>query len=221
VRAELPILLGVLPFGMVYGALALSAGLPAELAQAMSSVVFAGSAQLIVVQMLGAGVPMVMLIAAAFIVNLRHALYSASLGPYLAHLSAGWKLMLSYLMTDEAYAVTISHFRQAGDSPHRHWFFLGSGLTLWSGWQLSTAVGILLGAQVPKSWSLDYALPLTFIALLVPSIEDRSATMAAVVAALMAVIGSGLPLKLGLMLAALAGISVGVVCDWTARQQSL
>jgi predicted branched-subunit amino acid permease len=74
---------------------------------------------------------------------------------------------------------------------------------------------------VPKSWSLDYALPLTFIALLVPSIEDRSGTMAAVVAALMAVIGSGLPLKLGLMLAALAGISVGVVCDWTARQQSL
>src|SRR5690606_20428358 len=91
------------------------------------------------------------------IVNLRHALYSASVSPYTRKLSHFWKWILAYLLTDEAYAVTITHYQQEGDDSEKHWFFLGSGLALWTTWQLSTAVGIFLGAQIPASWSLDFA----------------------------------------------------------------
>jgi 4-azaleucine resistance transporter AzlC len=220
IKAEMPILLGVVPFGMVYGVLALKAGLSAEMAQAMSSVVFAGSAQFVVVQMVGAGAPAAMLVATVFVVNLRHALYSASLAPHVQSLSKAWKVALAYVLTDEAYAVTIRRYAEDGEAEHRHWFFLGAGITLWSGWQVSTLAGIVLGAQVPQSWSLEFALPLTFIALMVPWVKDRAGVAAALVAAVTVVFASDLPLKLGLLVAALAGITVGMLVDWTVKSHS-
>jgi hypothetical protein len=84
-------------------------------------------------------------------------LYSASIAPYTKHLSGWWKAGLSYLLTDEAYAVTIGNYEREGDNSYKHWFFLGAGLTLWIFWQLSTAAGILLGAVIPAEWSLDFA----------------------------------------------------------------
>jgi 4-azaleucine resistance transporter AzlC len=221
VKAELPILLGVVPFGMVYGVLALQAGLSAEMAQAMSSVVFAGSAQFVVVQMVAGGAPAAMLVATVFVVNLRHALYSASVAPYIQHLSKAWKLALAYVLTDEAYAVAIRRYAEPGDARFRHWFFLGAGLTLWGGWQLSTLAGILLGAQVPQSWSLEFALPLTFIALVTPWVKDRAGVAAALVAAVAVVAVADLPLKLGLLAAALAGITVGMLVDWIVKSRSV
>ena len=107
VRDELPILLGVIPFGMIYGILALSAGLNPFDAQAMSAVVFAGSAQFMLAQLVKSGTPALVMIMTGFVINLRHALYSASLAPYTRHLSPFWKTVLSYLLTDEAYAVTV------------------------------------------------------------------------------------------------------------------
>ena len=106
----------------------------------------------------------VFIVLTTFVVNLRHALYSASVAPYLKRLNSGWKMLLAYLLTDEAYAVAITHYAQGGNGTRKHWYFFGAGLTLWTSWQASTAVGILLGAQVPASWSLDFTLPLTFIA---------------------------------------------------------
>lgn len=211
VRSELPVALGVIPFGMIYGVLALAAGLPPALAQAMSAVVFAGSAQFIGVQLIGAGSPAAVLLLTTFIVNLRHLLYSASMAPHLRHLSPLWRWLLAYLLTDEAYVMTVLHYhdRQV-PLTHKHWFFLGAGLTLWTVWQTSTAVGIFLGAQVPGSWSLDFTLALTFIGLVVPSLKDRPNLAAAVSAGVVAVLTYGLPYKLGLMTAALTGIIVGM-----------
>jgi 4-azaleucine resistance transporter AzlC len=220
VKAEAPILLGVVPFGMVYGVLAMRAGLGAHVAQGMSSVLFAGSAQVIAVQLVGAGVPAAMLVVTIAIVNLRHALYSASVAPYVQALSVPWKLVLAYLLTDEAYAVTVRHYQEEPKSGFRHWFFLGAGFTLWSGWQLSTAAGVILGAQLPKAWSLDFALPLTFIALLVPAIKDRPGAAAAAAAGIVAVLAFGLPLKLGFLAAAFAGIIVGMLTDWMIKSRS-
>ncbi|HLF25318.1 MAG TPA: AzlC family ABC transporter permease [Anaerolineae bacterium] len=214
VRAELPILLGVIPFGLIYGVLALDAGLPAGAALAMSSIVFAGSAQFIGAQMLGAGAPGLVIVLTTFIVNLRHMLYSASVAPHLKRLSGRWKWPLAYLLTDEAYAVTITHYRQSPHDPaqraHRHWYFLGAGVTLWTTWQISTAVGIFLGAQVPDGWSLDFTLALTFIALVVPALHDRPSTASALSAGVVAIVAAGLPYKLGLIAAALTGIGVGL-----------
>ena len=235
---ELPILLGVAPFGMIYGALAIGAGLPRGAAQAMSSIVFAGSLQFVATQLFATGAPGLVLLLTTFIVNLRHMLYSASLAPYLHKLPARWKWLLAYLLTDEAYAPTILHYRQGeqnhGDSApegpcgtegtetpdKRHWFLLGAGLALWSVWQVSTAVGIFLGAQVPPSWALDFTLALTFIALLVPVLTDRPSVAAALSAGIIALAGAGWPYKLGLVTAALVGIAVGAWLDRGRSQSS-
>jgi 4-azaleucine resistance transporter AzlC len=210
VRDELPILVGVIPFGMIYGILALSAGVDAGAAQAMSAIVFAGSAQFMIVQLVGIGAPAAVMIITGFVINLRHALYSASVAPYVRHLNPAWKAVLAYLLTDEAYAVTITHYRQEGELHYKHWYFLGSGLALWTSWQLSTAAGIFLGAQVPASWGLEFTLALTFIALVVPHIKDRPSLLAALTAGLVSVFAAGLPYKLSLLTAGLAGIIVGL-----------
>lgn len=223
IRAELPILLGVVPFGMIYGALAIGAGLPRGAAQAMSSIVFAGSMQFVATQLFAAGAPSLVLLLTTLIVNLRHMLYSASVAPYVHKLPARWKWLLAYLLTDEAYAVTITHYQQTehdaqpdstgANADRRHWFFLGTGVALWSAWQISTAVGIFIGAQVPPSWGLDFALALTFIALLVPMLTDRPAVAAALAAGVVALVGAGWPYKLGLVTAAVVGIAVGAWLD--------
>src|SRR3990172_6826872 len=111
-RAELPILLGVVPFGMIYGALAVGAGLPPEAALAMSSIVFAGSAQFVATPLFSAGTPWLVILLTTLVVNLRHMLYSASVAPYTKPLRPWWKWLLAYLLTDEAYAVTIIHYHQ-------------------------------------------------------------------------------------------------------------
>jgi 4-azaleucine resistance transporter AzlC len=213
VKAELPILLGVIPFGMIYGVLALQAGLPPGAAQAMSAVVFAGSSQMVAVQLIRTGTPAVVLVLSILVINLRHALYSASLAPYMARLPLRWRAALAYLLTDEAYVVTITHYQQVEPTPWGHWFFLGAGLTLWSCWQVSTAAGIFLGAQIPAGWSLDFTLALTFIALLVPGLKDRAGAAAALSAGAVAVLANGLPYKLGLVAAALVGIAVGLLVE--------
>jgi 4-azaleucine resistance transporter AzlC len=216
-RDELPILLGVVPFGMIYGILALGAGFSRPAAQSMSSMVFAGSAQFITAQLWREAVPGAVIVLTVFVVNLRHALYSASVAPYLRHLSPSWKGILAYLLTDEAYAVAVTRYMRDGDradvSPFRHWYFLGAGLTLWVSWQVSTAAGVFLGGVVPRSWSLEFTLPLTFIALVFPALRDRGAVAAALSAGILAVLVVGLPFKLGLVVAAVAGIVVGLLVD--------
>ena len=223
IRGEAPILPGVFPFGMIYGVLALSAHIPAVTAQAMSSVVFAGSSQFIIAQLVAAGTPPLVIIVTAFIVNIRHMLYSASLAPFVKRLPTRWKWLLAYLLTDEAYAVTILHYRQSEDETldeaYKHWYFFGAGLALWTTWQVSTAIGIFLGTQVPASWSLDFTSTLTFIALVVPSLKDRASTAAALTAGIVAVIVYALPFKLGLGVATIIGILVGL-CVETIRKRT-
>ena len=213
VRAEFPLLVGVFPFGMIYGALALNAGLSTSAAQMMSSIVFAGSAQFITTQLVHEAAPGLVIVLTIAVVNLRHMLYSASLAPYVASLSTRWKTLLSYLLTDEAYAATVIHYEKEGATRHSHWFFLGAGFSLWSTWQASTALGIFLGAAIPASWSLDFALPLTFIAMVVPVLRNRPAVAAAISAGIVALFAYSLPYKLGLILAALVGIAVGTFLE--------
>lgn len=213
VRSEIPLLIGVFPFGLIYGALALGAGLSPAAAQAMSSIIFAGSAQFITSQLVHESAPGFVIVLTVAVVNLRHMLYSASLAPYAGSLPTRWKVLLSYLLTDEAYAPTILHYEKEGATPHAHWFWLGAGCALWIVWQGSTALGIFLGAAIPESWSLDFALPLTFIAMVVPVLRDRPAVAAALSAGAVALITSAFPYRLGLILAALVGIIVGTVLE--------
>ncbi len=215
VRDELPIVVGVVPLGMIYGALAVGAGMPPAVAQAASAIIFAGSAQFLTAQLIGGtGAPVAVIITSAIIVNLRHLLYSASMAPYLRPLRPLSRWGLAYLLTDEAYAVAITRFRthqvRSLPMPHRHWYLLGAGLALWVSWQASTAVGVVFGARVPAGWGLDFALPLTFIALVIPAIRDRAEVAAAVAAGTVAVAAAGMPFKLGLLAGACAGIAAGL-----------
>lgn len=207
--AEIPLLVGVFPFGMIYGVLAMGAGLTSLQAQAMSSIVFAGSSQFIATQLFSTFTPGFVIILTIVIVNLRHLLYSASIAPFLQHLPTRWKWLLAYLLTDEAYAVTITRFRES-ETPNQHWFFFGAGLALWATWQVSTLVGILLGAVIPESWSLDFTLALTFIALLVPGLKEKPDYGAVAASGVCALIFFNLPYKLGLVMASVVGISVAV-----------
>ena len=213
VRAEFPLLIGVFPFGMIYGALALNAGLSPLASQMMSSIVFAGSAQFVTAQLVHDAAPALVIILTIAVVNLRHMLYSASLAPYLKNLSMKWKVLLSYLLTDEAYAPSILKYEETGILPFSHWFVLGAGFSLWLTWQVSTALGIFLGAAIPETWPLAFALPLTFIAMVVPALKTSPMVAAAVSAGLVAVLAYSLPFKLGLILAALTGIVVGTVLE--------
>ena len=213
VRAEVPLLIGVFPFGMIYGVLALNAGLSESASQMMSSIVFAGSAQFITTQLVHDAAPGFVIVLTIAVVNLRHVLYSASLAPYLASVSTRWKTLLAYLLTDEAYAPSVVHYEEKGVTPFSHWFLFGAGLALWTNWQISTALGIFLGTAIPASWSLDFALPLTFIAMVVPVLKNRPAVAAALSAGVVALAAYSLPYRLGLILAALVGIAVGTVLE--------
>ncbi len=213
IRAEFPLLIGVCPFGLIYGALALNSGLPPAEAQMMSSIVFAGSSQFVAAQLVQAAAPGLVIVLTIAIINLRHMLYSASVAPYIEHLPLRWRLLLAYLLTDEAYAVTIIHYEETELTPTSHWFFLGAGLTLWLTWQISSALGIFLGTAIPAAWPLDFALPLTFIAMVMPILKDRPVIASAVSAGLVALLAAGLPDKLGLILAALVGIAVGAYLE--------
>ena len=226
-RDEAPLLLGVAPFGMIYGIAALSAGVPAWLAQLASAVVFAGAAQLVIVQMLAAGAGFLPIALTSGLLNLRHVLYSASMAEYVRHLPRRWRLLLAYVLTDEAYAVAVLRYQQrhaaaADHAEHtnatadlRHWYFLGAGFTLWAGWQLSTAAGLLFGTTIPPEWELDFAVPLTFIALLTLLLRERAGQAAALVAGLGALAFAALPYKLGLVAAIVLGLAAGA---WTVRR---
>lgn len=216
VRDQLPLLLGVAPFGLIFGALALSEGISPLAAQGFSLLIFAGSAQFIAAGLVGDLAPPAVIIVTILVVNLRHALYSASIAPYVARLPARWKIALAWLLTDEAFAMSSARYRRP-PIENAHWYMLGTGMTLWATWQVSTAAGIALGAQVPQGISLEFAAPLTFLALLFPTLVDRPSIAAAVSAGLVAVALHGLPFRLGLLLGAMVGVAAGLIVDRRSR----
>ncbi len=218
VRSLLPMHLGVAPFGVIYGVVAIQSGIPPLAAVAMSTIVFAGSAQFLLAQLVAGGAPFLLATGAVGLVNLRHALYSASVAPLLAKLPPRWKVLLAYLLTDEAYAAAIPHLSDPRHAACAHWILLGSGFALWAGWQLATLAGVLVGAQLPADLGLDFALPLTFIAIVVPMLTDRVRIAAALSSGTVAVALASLPWKLGLFVAALAGLCVGwLILRWRGR----
>jgi 4-azaleucine resistance transporter AzlC len=217
-RAQLPLLLGVTPFGLAFGAYAVDSGLSPTLSEAMSVIVFGGASQFVGARQMAAGVPGAVIILTAALVNLRHMLYSASLAPYTDHLAARWRWPLAYLLTDEAYVMAIARYREPDASPNKHWFFLGTGVALWVCWQVSTVAGVVLGGAVPPSWSLDFALPLTFIALVVPTLSDRPSLAAASVAGVLAAAAFRWPYGTGTLISAIAGIAAAVaLSQWLDR----
>jgi predicted branched-subunit amino acid permease len=181
--------------------------------------VFAGSAQFVSLNLVEAGAPAAVMIFTIFVVNSRHFLYSASLAPFVRPLPTRWRALLAYLLTDEAYAIAQGRYRRPPFT-HAHWYTLGTGLALWLSWQVSTLAGVLFGAGIPSSWSLEFALPLTFLAMLLPALTDRPAWAAALSASGLAVLLRPLPYSLGLVAAAMIAVGVAVAIDARAKGSS-
>ena len=203
----------ITPFGVTAGVAGLDAGLGPALTMGMSMIVFAGASQLASIQLLNAGAAVPLVVLTALIINLRMLMYSAHLAPHFRHLPLGWRSLIAYVLTDQAYALTISRVMTEDSDRFNHWFFLGVGIPLWVVWQLSTAFGYWAGTAMPPDWELGFIVPLIFLALLMMSINSRPGVIAAVVAGTLSVLGRGLPAGLGLTLAALAGIAAGVLAE--------
>lgn len=217
-REIAPNLIGTIPFGLVTGVAAIAAGMTPLQGIALSVLAFSGIAQLVVCQLVAVQSPLAITVAAAAVVSLRLLMYSAALAPHLAHLDRRWRMVIAYLMTDQSFATTVRHFTEPGERRHRHWHFMGSGLTLYVTWQAAVIVGVFAGAGVPASWSLDFVVVLTFIALLVPVVRTRADLAAAIVAGAIALALAGLPYRLSLIAGSIAGIAVGLVIERTRRQ---
>jgi len=214
-----PSLLGLLPFGLIAGAAGVSAGLSVLQTMASSLVLFSGAAQLAAYQLMGSGSPMLVVVLTVAVVNLRYLMYSASLAPYLAEWKAWWKILGAYIMVDQLYALSLHRFQEerfSGSVPRWLYYITGSALT-WGVWQVAVWMGAWLGAKVPPSWSLDFAIPLSFMAMVFAAVRDRPTAAAALVGGLVAMFVAALPYNLGLIVASLAGIGAGM---WLERRHS-
>ena len=211
-RGALPILIGVIPFAMISGVAAVSVGLTFFEAVGMSVIVFAGASQLAVFQLMNVGSPWVIMVLTAWVINLRFTMYSATLAPYLKKLSVGQKALLAYMLSDQAFGVSLSHFIANEKVSHR-WYYFGAALTIWTAWQISAAIGALLGALVPASWGFDFAFPLSFMALMFGALRDRPTVVAALTGGIIAVLAKGLPYNIGLVLGIFLGIAAGYLAE--------
>ncbi|MEO1403015.1 MAG: AzlC family ABC transporter permease [Cyanobacteria bacterium J06635_1] len=218
-RDIFPLVVGAIPFGIIFGTLATNSSLSVGGTLAMSALVFAGSSQFIAVGMIAAGTGWPLVVLTAFIVNLRHLLYSVSLVPHVKLLSQRWKAILGFLLVDEVFAIAIRRYDAHDRSPFKHWYYLGAALTMYVSWQLSTLLGITVGQRIPNAaeWGLDFAMSVTFIGMVIPYLKTRPMFVAVVVAGVVALVTNPLPHQLGLLVAAVAGVAAGVYSEQTPR----
>jgi predicted branched-subunit amino acid permease len=204
----IPLLIPVVPFGIIFGVIGIESGLGSTVTFLMSIIIFAGSSQLAFVQLYTGGATTPVIVSSVAIVNSRHFLYSAVIAQYLTKVKLFWKIVLSYFLTDQAFIVSQKYFTQQPTNKDRHYHLLGSGFTLWFVWQLSTIAGIVLGEFIPKELNLAFAVPLTFISLIIVDIKKIDHLIVAITSGVFAIIFFNLPLRTYIIVAAAAGILV-------------
>ena len=215
VKATFPLVVGAIPFGIIFSALAITAGLSREATMAMSAFVFAGSSQFIAVGLIASGAGAGTIVITTFIVNLRHALYATTLGHHVKNLPQKWLVPLGFFLTDETFVVTAQRYNKPDSSSYKHLFYLGSALFMYLNWQLCTFIGILAGQiiQVPESWGLDFAMIVTFIGMVVPMVKNKPILIAVIVAGVISVAANALPNQIGLFIAVILGITAGIITE--------
>ena len=208
----LPLIVAAAPFGMVFGALAIGAGLTPAQALGISLIVFAGSAQFIAATLIGAGAWFPAIIATVFVVNLRHLLYATNLMPQVQHVAQRWRIPMAFWLTDETFATVSNRLKGDPDLPHFRSYYLGSAVAMYLLWQVNTFIGIWAGAQIPDiaNWGLDVAMVVAFVGIVVPMLVDRATLACAMTAGLAMLLTHDWPNQIGLFASALIAIAVGV-----------
>jgi predicted branched-subunit amino acid permease len=209
----LPAALALIPFGLVCGVAAEAAGASPLAAVGLSAVVFSGAAQILATQLYAAGAPVAVIVLACLVIGLRLVMYSAAIAPHLAPLPARWRRVFAFVLTDQAFAAAIRRFEHGDDKAAAASHFFGGGAMLWIAWQVTNAAGYFAGNVIPAAWSLEFAVPLCFLALLAPLLRDAPSLAAAAAAAVGVVALDALPMRLNLVTAGLIGIAVGTLAE--------
>ena len=208
-KAMLPILTGVIPFGLVMGTVASNAQLDLIQTMAMNFIVFAGAAQLMSVDLMTQNTSSLVIIATGLIINLRFMLYSAAFSPFVAQSSIFMKAFCAYSLTDQSYSATVANEHKIKDLKESLEFYIGAAVPMIIGWQVAVLLGFAFGNFAPASLSLDYAVPLSFVALVIPTLKTRNYIYVAALASVLSILLQEVPFNLGLLISGLTSIAFG------------
>ena len=212
IRDTSPLMIPVVPFGIIFGVLAIDLGLTPLTTIAMSIIIFGGASQIIFLQLFSAGASSLVILSSVGAVNSRHLLYGTVLSEHLSDLSLTWKIIVSYFLVDQAFAVSNGYFKKNKRNKDKHFHLLGGGLNCWMIWQLTTLIGIYLGSIIPEKLGLSFAIPLTFLALLVNDFRKLINVIIILISGSIATFGyQVIPFKAYVIVAASVGLIVAFI----------
>lgn len=220
-RDGMPFLLVIAPFGLLFGVVGTEAGLNLAEVMGFTVLVIAGSAQFTAVQLMSEEAPTLIVVLTALAVNLRMAMYSASLVPHLGKAPFWQRAIVSYLNVDQAYAVSIDRYEKSPQMPLREkfFYFIGVMSLIAPVWYFVTWVGAVLGKRIPPEYALDFALPITFLALVAPAIKSLPHLLAAFLSAVLTILFFWMPSGIGLLIAAAIAMMAGAELEaWLEKQ---
>lgn len=217
----LPACIGLAPFGIVCGVGAAAAGADWMASLGLSALVFSGAAQIVATQLLAVDAPFAVIVLTAAVLGLRLLMYSAAMAPLVRPLSRRWQRAVAFVLSDQVFAAAIRRFARDDDRPGAARHFLGCGACMWLAWQVTCTAGFLAGNLIPAAWSLEFAVPLCFLALVAPLFRDMPSVLAAISAAIAVLALAHLPMKLNLIVAGLIGIALGTAADFARERWTL
>jgi len=208
-----PHMLSVVPFGIIFGAIGIELGFDPIMTYATSLIIFGGASQIVFLQLLSGGASSLIAITSVGVINSRHFLYGAVLSEYLQKLSLIKKLFISYFIVDQGFAVSNQYFKKNPNEEFKHYHLIGSGITLWFIWQVSTIMGIYLGSIVPEELGLKFAIPLTFIAIIINELRKIDHLIVMIVSGLTATFFYNAPFKTYIIISPLIGLFAAIIIN--------
>ena len=206
-----PLMIPVVPFGLIFGVLSIDIGFTPLETIGMSIIIFGGASQIILLQLFSGGASSLVIISSVGAVNSRHLLYGAVVSEHLSDLKLVWKIFISYFLVDQAFARSNEYFKKNNNS-NKHLHLIGGGMTCWTIWQATTIMGIVLGSVIPEKLGLSFAVPLTFIALLVNDFRKFINVLVIITSALVATVGYNvIPFKAYVIVAGISGLLIAVI----------
>ncbi len=207
----LPLLIPVVPFGLIIGVIGIELGFSPLMVYVTSLILFSGSAQIVFFQLISGGASPIVTLTSVGVTNSRHLLYGAVLSEHLEELSTTWKIFLSYFLVDQSFALSNRFFNKNKSLKNKHYYLLGSGFTLWLTWQISSLVGIFLGSIVPDKLGLTFAIPLTFLSLIIHEFRKLDHLIVICVSATLAITFYEIPFKAYIIAASLGALTVALI----------
>ena len=206
-----PLMIPVVPFGLIFGILSIDIGFSPLATMGMSLIIFGGASQIILLQLFSGGASSLVIISSVGAVNSRHLLYGAVVSEHVSDLKLIWKIIISYFLIDQAFAVSNEYFKKNKEK-NKYFHLIGGGFTCWVIWQSTTFLGIILGAAIPEKLGLSFAVPLTFLAILINDFRKLINVVVIIVSSLVALFGYNIiPYKAYVIVAAIAGLLAAMI----------